>query len=541
METGKEPMAADLSRKNFRIGLTQLSASLLGVGFDELMQRDLKKARQRVTAITASACVAMLVMGSLTWAAMSARQLAEQRRQDAEGQIEFMITDLKSELESVGRLGPLNAVGQRAVDYYDGYSLAQHDADALGRRARVFHLLGKVQAAQGNLDAASEYFVKAFEASAALLSRNPRQAERLYDHAHSAFWVGYSHYERQAYTDAAPYFQTYQAMIERLALIEGDTPRVERERLHALSNLGAVSTALRDWTRAETYMAEAAQRKLRRLEATPGDLDHRISTANSFTALGALRLRQGNLDGAVVDLETAGSILGAANLPTDDFVLTQQIVVNLRSLANAYILQGDIATAEDYLRDGKALADQLSARESSNVDIGFEQLQLDISAFHLAFMREDSVRAADIYATLRAVIDTAPEAMNDDFRAESVRRLIQPFPLYLAILSDDADRRIEAATALRTNLALPPTTELDADARDDLLLPDLLSQFVLLPDGQAMPTHPLCVSAPDALTVFERSALSTLWSEDVCPAGRLTHSHPHTIFRAAISRLTSTP
>lgn len=52
LETGKKPLAANLSAKNFRLGVSQLAASILGVGLDELVQRDLKKLRRRVTSVT---------------------------------------------------------------------------------------------------------------------------------------------------------------------------------------------------------------------------------------------------------------------------------------------------------------------------------------------------------------------------------------------------------------------------------------------------------------------------------------------------------
>jgi len=142
-----EPLAADLRphADGKRLGALKLISGMIGVGLDEVVQRDMRRGRKRVTAITTGSLATVLAMGTLTGFALDARQEAEQRRNDAEGQIEFMLTDLKVKLESVGRLDALEAVGNQAATYYDGYDLADHDDNALGRRARVFHYLGEIQ------------------------------------------------------------------------------------------------------------------------------------------------------------------------------------------------------------------------------------------------------------------------------------------------------------------------------------------------------------------------------------------------------------
>ncbi|MGC5276337.1 hypothetical protein ACPXAM_24715, partial [Escherichia coli] len=69
-----------------------------------------------------------------TWFAVEARKEAEFQRNEADGLVEFMLTDLRAKLEPVGRLDALDVVGTRALDYYAKQKLANLDADALGRR-----------------------------------------------------------------------------------------------------------------------------------------------------------------------------------------------------------------------------------------------------------------------------------------------------------------------------------------------------------------------------------------------------------------------
>ena len=55
-----------------------------------------------MTAVTAVAVIAMLVMAALALIALNARREAERQRAEAEGQIEFMLTDLRTRLKGVG-------------------------------------------------------------------------------------------------------------------------------------------------------------------------------------------------------------------------------------------------------------------------------------------------------------------------------------------------------------------------------------------------------------------------------------------------------
>ena len=93
---GHEPLATDFRRHRDgeRLGLLKLVAGITGLGLDELVQRDATRRVRRVMAVTAGAVAAMLVMAVLTWRRARARREAERQRAEAEGLIEFMLTDL---------------------------------------------------------------------------------------------------------------------------------------------------------------------------------------------------------------------------------------------------------------------------------------------------------------------------------------------------------------------------------------------------------------------------------------------------------------
>lgn len=192
LEAGREPLAANLgtTREGFRLGVTQLAASMLGVELDQLIQRDGKRRRNRARLLTAGSMVFATLMGGMAWTAVNARDAAEVSRTEAENMVEFMLTDLKQDLEPVGRLNILDDVGNRVTDYYDAIPLADMDDDRLSRQARARHLLGQVAIDQGKIEKAKAEIEAAYKATKEVMRRNPNKTDAIYAHAQSAYWVG---------------------------------------------------------------------------------------------------------------------------------------------------------------------------------------------------------------------------------------------------------------------------------------------------------------------------------------------------------------
>lgn len=304
-ETIEEPLAADMRGNTHerRQGRTKLIAALLGVGLDEIVQRDLARQRRRVTQVTAGAAIALLTMGTLTGLAMDARKDAETRRGDAEGLIEFMLTDLKDELELAGRLDALKVVGEKAAGYYDGYALSDHDADALGRRARVFHFLGEVANSQADIDMASDYFNRAYEATAELLDQNPDSPDRIYDMAQSAFWRASPYYFSGRLDEARPLIQDYITLAERLNTAEPTTNRGQMEPAYAYQNMGILEFRQNKLATALALMNKSYALKKRVADNNNSENKFQIELSQTLSWRSKVHAQMGNLKTAQQDIE----------------------------------------------------------------------------------------------------------------------------------------------------------------------------------------------------------------------------------------------
>lgn len=201
-----------------------------------VLSRFLRRHRLAVGAGSAAVIAIAAGAGIAVW---QAKEAHEQRVQ-AEGLIEFMLGDLRKKLDPVGRLDVLDAVGDKALAYYARQDLTRSDADALGRRARALHLMGEIAEKRGKMNEAEQRFKDAAESTAELLARDPKNTQRLFDHAQSSYWVGYAAWRQGKREVAQPRFEDYLRLAQTLVELEPGKAEWQIELASAEQNLGVL-------------------------------------------------------------------------------------------------------------------------------------------------------------------------------------------------------------------------------------------------------------------------------------------------------------
>lgn len=237
---GVEPLAADFrpGGDGDRLGFLKIVAGVAGVPLDTLIQRDAQRRLRRVMAITLAALLALLVMAAMTVTAITARKEAETQRAGAEGLVEYMLTDLRSQLKGVGRLDVMTGVNGRALRFYEAQGdLGRFPAESLERRARILQAMGEDDLARADLSAANAKFSEAHRTTAALLARAPTDPDRIFAHAQSEYWLGYIGYLEKDWPVAERHFTLYKARADDLIARDRDHVRALREAGYAEGNL----------------------------------------------------------------------------------------------------------------------------------------------------------------------------------------------------------------------------------------------------------------------------------------------------------------
>jgi hypothetical protein len=280
---GIEPLAADFRKEadGERLALLKLVAGIAGVGVDQLVQRDAQRRLRGVTALTAASLAGVIAMGAMTTLALSARAEAERQRREAEGLVEFMLTDLRDRLEGVGRLDVLTAANQRALAYYSGRDLDRLPAESLERRARILMVMGEDDANRGDLASAVAQFTEARRVTAALLRSEPKNPDRIWAHGQSEFWLGYIAYLGKDTAAARRGFEAYRDLSLSLAAIDGDNPKFLAELAYANGNLCSLAIEQeKQVERALRSCREALALMRRAVGPTPATTEKGLDLAN---------------------------------------------------------------------------------------------------------------------------------------------------------------------------------------------------------------------------------------------------------------------
>jgi tetratricopeptide (TPR) repeat protein len=237
-----EPIAADMRKHGDgpQRAMLKLLAGMVGVSFDDLVRRDLQRRMRWMSALVGASMLGVMVFALMAVMAVRARNEAQLQRVQAEGLIEFMLGDLRKKLEPVGRLEVLDSVGEKALAYYGAQDADGLDATALGHRSRAMHLIGEIRDLRGNPAEAQAAFEQAAATTAQLLAKAPNDGQRIFDHAQSVFWVGYTAWRRTDGKVGEAKFEEYLALAQRLVKIDQSNLDWQAEVAFAHVNLGMV-------------------------------------------------------------------------------------------------------------------------------------------------------------------------------------------------------------------------------------------------------------------------------------------------------------
>ncbi len=331
------------------------------------VQRDAARRIRRVTAVTGAALVALLLMTTLAWFAFDARREAERQRAEAEGQIEFMLTDLRARLRRVGSLEVMTAVNRQALQYYGRQAMDELEPDSLERRARVLQLMGADDIDRGNLDAALAAFREAHRTTAEQLARAPNDPARIFAHGQSEYWIGHVHQLRGSWREAARRYGLYGAAAERLIRIAPNNPDYMIEMAWGASNRGVVQRdGIGQPAAAQRSFEEAVGWFEKAIQARPRDEDSR-DLANAYGDLAdSFYVRSLWRQSLAARLRAHEIVERLQARDSSNVEITYRLAITERSIARLYYRIGEFGNVRPYLTKAYERALWLTNRDPRN-------------------------------------------------------------------------------------------------------------------------------------------------------------------------------
>ena len=404
-----EPLAADFRKgaDGRRLALLKLVAGITGVDLDALVEREAQRRLRRVMAVTVAAVIGMLAMGLLAAFAFSARAEADRQRGQAEGLVEFMLTDLRDNLKGVGRLDVLVSANQRALAYYQAQDLHTLPPAALDHRASILERMGKDNETRGDLPAALANYREAHRTTSVQLAADPDNPDRIFAAAQSEYWLGHIDEMRGDFGAASNAYRRYHAAAARLMALAPADPRAVLEMAYAENNLGIIALkglnrptdAAAAFARAETWFAAAVARD-------PANASVQIDHANGLGWLADAEMAAGDLDAArrhrLADRAIKRALL--ADSPRNRDYAARMIITD-RALAAIDAARGNRPRAAATLAEAAQTMASFVADDPPNADWREQAARIGVDRAELAIDAGQTAQAVRLLAEARAMLD----------------------------------------------------------------------------------------------------------------------------------------
>jgi tetratricopeptide (TPR) repeat protein len=389
----------------------------------------------------------MAVTSTLAVTAIQSRDEARDQRKQAEGLVGFMLGDLKEKLEPIGRLDALDAVGSRALAYYQAQDKSQLSDEALAQRSKALTLMGEIAQARGDTAGALNRYQEALASTAEIVRRYPDDPQKLFDHAQNVFWVGYIAYQRADLREATSHFRDYKSLAEKMVELAPDKSEYRLEEVYANNNLGTVLMDERRYREASTVFSASVDVSQSLAAGAPSNTDYQKQLVNSLSWLADAHEYSGALEQALAEHERQLRVLADLKraAPRDTEVDRYAMTAH-RTAGRLLASRGDAAGAFRELRTSVDISDNLFRIEPDNT----EWLQANAAGrYDLAKLQLATGDSTGAATTARAGCDIANRLLERDKSVADWKAQLRVKCLNLrariAIASGAADEAFELA------------------------------------------------------------------------------------------------
>ena len=278
----------------------RLPADLAAADLEFLRASERQQRRKQWLRVGAIGALAALTLASVALGlqALQARREAEQRRDQAQQLVGFMLGDLAEQLRPIGNLQLLDSVGSQALTYLERMPEADMQPRELVNHARALRTVGEVLMNLARFDEANAAFERAAEAVARARRETPDSLEALAESGTVAYWQGYYDFRQKRMDPAHAHWLDYLRAAEQLVARAPTDPRWQLELSYALNNLGTLANSRQRTDEAAELFARSVAIKRELLARKPDDKSLRYELVDSLSWLSTAQESRGQFEAA---------------------------------------------------------------------------------------------------------------------------------------------------------------------------------------------------------------------------------------------------
>lgn len=373
-ETLHEPLAADATPggDGKRNAMLKIAAGLLNVGVDDLKQRDAQRQARFWSGVAFGALfIAALTIGLAIYAlnakreAEIARSDSELRRQQAEGLIGFMLGDLRTKLEPIGKLELLESVGDQAMKYFASIGNLGSPKEMMSR-AKALHQIGEVRMSKNKLESALQAFEQSLVQAKALHDVEPKNNDYLYELGQAEFWVGYVAWQRNELDQATISMQRYMQYSKELSDRAPDNQDYLLELSYAHGNLGSIALAQGRHLDALSENRAMVDINQTILAKSPDNSGYAQNVADGLSWIGSTLQELGRLHEAQSEYLKAANILKPFHLSGKDAPASAFYARMILFQAETHMRMGELQQAHMLIDEATGIHGYLVLKDPTN-------------------------------------------------------------------------------------------------------------------------------------------------------------------------------
>ncbi|MCB1036539.1 MAG: serine/threonine protein kinase, partial [Acidobacteria bacterium] len=327
-----------------------------------------RRRRKLLSVVGSFAALLLVVVSVFAFQTARARDAAEQRRRQAESLIDFMLGELRGNLQPIGKLEILDEEGDEALRYFARVPEAEQSDEERESHAKALYQIGQVRFGLGKVAEAEEAFGRSLALARRLAQRHPERSDWLFQLGQSHFWVGFLRWQQRDLGGALEHFDAYRRISESLVARDPGKAEWRLELAYAESNLASIHEERGELDLAASAL-ETAVPVLEALAAGKEEGDPlKVELAHAYAKLGKVLESQGDLDAARRRFEEHLELIVEASAADPGNAELQRFLGFAHAhLANVLVFQGEAEAALEEDRRSLEVAARVAERDPENL------------------------------------------------------------------------------------------------------------------------------------------------------------------------------